>query len=85
MAGYNSSEEKFRVILERVVKIVEENCEMFKFRGGSKANKIPRDRKILLRKKNKLILKLRQNNLSNGRKEQLENTIKEIDKKILNS
>ena len=54
---------------------------MFKCRGGSQANKIPRDRRILLRKKKKLNLKLHQNNLSNGWKEQLQNTIKEIDKK----
>ena len=68
LAGHNSSEEKLRVILEIVVKIIEENCTMFKCRGGSQANKIPRDRKILLRKKKKLNLKLRQNNLSNDRK-----------------
>ena len=68
LAGHNSSEEKLRVILEIVVKIIEENCEMFKCRGGSQANKIPRDRRILLRKKKKLNLKLRQNDLSNGRK-----------------
>ena len=56
LAGHNSSEEKLRVILEIVVKIIEENCTVFKCQGGSQSNKIPRDRKILLRKKKKLIL-----------------------------
>merc|ERR1712002_1013674 len=51
LAGHNTSAEKLKIILEIFVKIIEENCEMFKCRGGSQANKIPRDRRILLRKK----------------------------------
>ena len=85
LAGHNSSEEKLRVILEIVVKIIEENCTMFKCREGPQTNKIPRDRRILLRKKKKLNVKLRQNNLNNSRKEQLENNIREIDEKLLDS
>ena len=85
MAGHNSSEEKLWVILEIVVKIIEENCTIFKCREGPQTNKIPRDRRILLRKKKKLNVKLRQNNLNNSRKEQLENNIREIDEKLLDS
>ena len=58
---------------------------MFKRQGGPQLNKIPRDRRILLRKKNKLNLKLQNNNLSNDRKKLLEKTIGEIDKKLLDS
>ena len=85
LAKQNSSEEKLRVVLEIVVKIIEENCTMFKRHGGTRLNKIPRDRRILLRKKKKLNLKLQNNNLSNDKKKQLEKTIGEIDKKLLDS
>ena len=85
LAKHNSSEEKLRVVLEIVVKIIEENCTMFKSHGGPQLNKIPRDRRILLRKKKKLKLKLQNNNLGNDRKTQLEITIREIDKKLLDS
>jgi len=40
------------------MKIIENNTSKFKFPRGSQINKIPRDRKILLRKKRNLILKL---------------------------
>merc|ERR1711888_560981 len=85
LAKHNSSEEKLKVVLEIVVKIIEENCTMFKSHGGPQLNKIPRDRRILLRKKKKLNLKLQNNNFSSDRKTQLEITIREIDKKLLDS
>ena len=85
MTNYNSSEEKLKIILEIVVKIIEENCKMFRRQGGSQLNNIPRDRRILLRKKKKLNLKLQNNNSSNDRKKQIEKTIGEIDKKLLDS
>merc|ERR1712030_296448 len=78
-------EEKLKVVLEIVVKIIEKNCTMFKSHGGPQLNKIPRDRRILLRKKKKLKLKLQNNNFSSDRKTQLEITIREIDKKLLDS
>ena len=63
LTNHSSSEEKLRVFLEIVVKIIEENCTMFRRQGGSQLNNIPRDRRILLRKKKKLNLKLQTNNL----------------------
>merc|ERR1712179_66678 len=54
----DSSEEKIIKITEIVMKIIENNTSKFKFPRGSQINKIPRDRKILLRKKRNLILKL---------------------------
>merc|ERR1712030_50698 len=83
LAKHNLSEEKLKVVLETVVKIIEENCTMFKSHGGPQLNKIPRDRRILQKKK--LNLKLQNNNLGNDRKTQLEITIREIDKKLLDS
>merc|ERR1712121_114315 len=53
-----SSEEKLKVIVDIVIKIIEENCEIFESRGGTQSNNIPRDRRILLRKKKKLHKKL---------------------------
>ena len=41
LAKHNSSEEKLRGVLEIVVKIIEENCTMFKCREGPQTNKIP--------------------------------------------
>ena len=80
-----SSEEKLNVILELVLKIVEENCTKFRRQGGSHTNKIPRGRRILLRKKKKLKSKLKQNNLLNVRKAHIEKAIGEIDEKLLDS
>ena len=84
LTNHSSSEEKLKVFLEIVVKIIEENCTMFRRQGGSQLNNIPRDRRILLRKKKKLNLKS-QNILSNDRKKQLEKSIGDIDKKLLDS
>ena len=44
---YDSSEK----IIEIVMKIIENNTSKFKFPRGLQTNKIPRDRKILLRKR----------------------------------
>ena len=49
----DSSEEKIIKIIEIVMKIIENNTSKFKFPRGSQTNKIPRDSKILLRKKKK--------------------------------
>ena len=60
------------------------NCGIFESRGGTRSNNIPRDRRILLRKKKKLYKKLRNTN-SADTKAELENGIGEIDKKLLES
>jgi len=49
-----TSEEKLNMILGVVIKIVEENCLKFRYKRGTQINKIPRDRRILLRKRKKL-------------------------------
>ena len=82
MAKYKSSEEKLKVIIDFVIKIVEENCNLFEGRSGTHSNNIPRDRRILLRKKKKLYRKLRNTN-SADTKSEIETVIGEIDKKLL--
>ena len=77
---YNTSEGKLRVIMEIVMNIIEVNCKKFKNQGNSKKIKIPRDRRILLRKNKKLKLKFRCK-LSSERKNYLEQAIRNIDKK----
>ena len=54
-----TQQRKIIKIIEIVMKIIENNTSKFKFPRGSQTNKIPRDRKILLRKKRNLILKLK--------------------------
>ena len=78
------SKDKLKVIVDIVIKIIEENCEIFENRGGTQSNNIPRDRRILLRKKKKLHKKLRNTNSAESKAE-LENSISEIDKKLLES
>ena len=58
LAKCKSSKEKLKVIVDIVIKIVENNCNIFEIRGGTQSNNIPRDRRILLRKKKKLYKKL---------------------------
>ena len=84
MTKYKSSEEKLKVIIDIVIKIVEENCNIFESRGETHSNNIPRDRRILLRKKKKLYRKLRNTN-SADTKSEIETVIGEIDKKLLES
>ena len=84
MAKCKSSEEKLKVIVDIVIKIVEKNCNIFESRGGTRSNNIPRDRRVLLRKKKKLYKKLRNTN-SADTKAELENRIREIDKTLLES
>ena len=79
-----TSEDKLRVIMEIVMKIVEENCKKFKNQRGSQMNEIPRDRRTLLRKKKKLKSKLKCIN-SVERKSHLEQAINDIDRKLLSS
>ena len=70
--------------MDIVIKMVENNCNIFESRGGTQSNNIPRDRRILLRKKKKLHKKLRNTN-SAETKTELKNGIGEIDKKLLES
>merc|ERR1712002_68126 len=67
-----------------VIEIVEIHCSIFESRGNAFSNIIPRERRILLRKKKKLYKKLRNTN-SVDMKAELENRISEIDKKLLES
>merc|ERR1711874_920337 len=84
LAEYESSEEKLKVILEIVIKIIEENCTTFRNQQGSHTNKILRDRRVLFRKKKMLNKELRKRNPSD-RKKRIEKAIGEIDKKLLDS
>ena len=84
MAEHESSEEKLKVILEIVIKIIEENCTTFRNQRGSHSNNIPKDRRVLFRKKRKLNKEL-QKRKPPDRKKQIEKDIGEIDKKLLNS
>merc|ERR1712033_129254 len=79
-----SSEEKLKVIVDIVIKIVEIHCSIIESKGETPSHIIPRHRRILLRKKKKLYNKLRNTN-SADKKVELENYIKEIDKKLLES
>merc|ERR1711874_947527 len=50
LAKHESSEEKLKVILE-IIKIIEENCTIFRNQRGSHSNEIHRDRRVLFKKK----------------------------------
>ena len=73
-----------KVILEIVIKIIEENCTTFRNQRGSHSNNIPKDRRVLFRKKRKLNKELQKGNTPD-RKKQIEKAIGKIDKKLLNS
>ena len=82
---YKSAADKLKVIMETVMKIVEENCTKFKNRNETRKNNIPRDRKILLRKKKILKTKLKNHNISCERRNHLELNIRNIEKELLMS
>ena len=84
LAEHESSEEKLKVILEIVIKIIEENCTTFRNQRGSHSNKIPRDRRVLFKKKKILNKELQKRNPPD-RKKRIEKAIGEIDKKLLDS
>merc|ERR1711874_238659 len=67
LENYKTSEQKKNKILEVVIKIVEENCLKFRYRRGVRINKIPRDRRILLRKR-KIRTELESKVVSSSRK-----------------
>ena len=79
LAEHESSEEKLKVILEIVIKIIEENCKIFRNQWGSHSNEIPRDRRVLFKKKRKLNKEL-QKSIPLEKKKWIEKTIGEIDK-----
>merc|ERR1712105_16524 len=80
---HESSEEKLKVILEIVIKIIGENCTTFRNQRGSHSNEIPRDRRVLF-KKNKLNKELQKSNPPDKNK-WIEKAIGEMDKKLLDS
>ena len=82
---YKTAEEKLKVILDIVIKIVNENCTKFKCQRGTHVNKIPRDRRILLRKKKKMKSKLECDTISVERKTSIEKTIGDIENQLLSS
>merc|ERR1712215_392451 len=84
LAKCKSSEERLKVLVDIVIKIVEIHCSIFESKGGTHSNMIPRDRRILLRKKKKLNKKLLNPNPPD-KKVELENHTKENDKKLLES
>ena len=79
-----SSEEKLKVFLEIVTKLIEENCTIFRNQSGLRSNRIPKDRRTLFRKKRILNKNLQKGNPPD-RKKLIEKAIGEIDKKLLNS
>ena len=81
----NTSDEKIKVILDIICKVIDENCVKFKETRGKTRKIIPRDRRILLRQKKKLKGKLRNRNISSDRKENIEKIITDIDVKLLTS
>ena len=81
---YENSDEKVNAFLEIVSKIVDDHCIKFKQKRGSAKKNIPRDRRILLRNKKNLKSKLKKN-LSSNKKDQVLNSIIDIDKKLLTS
>ena len=83
LENYKISEKKMNKILEVVIKIVEENCLKFKYRRGALINKIPRDRRILLRKRKKIRAKLESKVASSSRKSVIKKSMGEIDNKLL--
>ena len=84
LENISTSEGKLEIILNYAIKIVDEHCEKFKQRGKIKKS-IPRDRRILLRKKKKLKKTLKDKQLSTTRKTNIEKIIEDIDKKLLES
>merc|ERR1711874_687712 len=83
LENYKTSEQKKNKILEVVIKIVEENCLKFRYRRGVLINKIPRDRRILLRKRKKIRAKLESKVVSSIRKSVIKKSMEEIDNKLL--
>merc|ERR1711874_880681 len=69
LAKHELSKEKLKVILEIVIKIIEENCKIFRNQRGSHTNNIPKDRRVLFRKKRKLNKKLQKRNPPDRKKQ----------------
>merc|ERR1712121_225765 len=84
LAEYKKFEEKLKVIFEIIIKIIGENCTTFRNPRGTHSNNIPKNRRVLFRKKKKLNKELQKRNLPN-RKKGIEKAIGKIDKKLLNS
>ena len=82
---YETSEEKLQFILDKVIQIVDDHCAKFKQQRGRNQSKIPRERRILHRKKKKLKLRLGVKHLSSDGRDTIENAIQEIDQELLNS
>ena len=82
---YNTSEEKLNIILEIITTIIEEHCPKFKHEKGANRKNIPRDRRILLRRKKKLRANLLKKNVSVKRKDTIEKSIGSIDQELLSS
>ena len=80
-----SSAEKLQVFLNIVSKVVDEFSVKFKQKRGVGLKKIPRDRRILLRSKKKLRKKLKKESLSKNKQDHIEDSISNIDVKLLDS
>ena len=80
-----TSDEKIKIILELVSKAVEEHCPKFRHQRGIAKKNIPRDRRILHRKRKKLKSKLKKENISNDQKNDIEKNIADLDTELLNS
>ena len=63
LINYTSSEERIQVILEIVLKVIDEYGIKFQNSRGKSKRNIPKDRRILLRNKKKLKGKLRKKDL----------------------
>ena len=79
-----TSEAKLGKIMQNVMRIVSSHCKEYKGQRGDLLYKIPRDRRILLRKK-KNMKQMLMKNVSPKRKAFIEQSINEIDEKLLKS
>ena len=82
---YETSEGKIQAILEIIGNIVEEVCTKFKQQRGATVKIIPKDRRILLRNKKKLRAKLKKQKISVEKKDRIEKSIRDIDRRLLDS
>ena len=79
----SGTSEKRKAILDATLKAVNEHSHKFKQKRGKKQQNIPKERRVMHRKKKKLKANLKKLNLTNNRKENIENSISNIDANLL--
>ena len=79
----SSSADKREAILEATLKAVDEHSHKYKQKRGKKHQNIPKERRVMHRKKKKLRVKLKDIKLTSNRKENIEKSISNIDTNLL--